>query len=532
MIRHDSLLWSVPAILMMVSACSGTTDQPAGDQSASPPAPAPGSAKADSTTRETDIKGSVGFNQNIQGQFPADQYVGYTFEVTGEASVGVSVVSDDRETDPAVWLYGPQESDGEWGHDIAENDDISFDNDDAKLSGVELEEPGKYLVVTATEGWDEEGPYTLRVNCSGPGCQSSSDGDGSSGDCSGEMTLDHKVAVGRAGSFVEGTQSGKDLEVVGDTAYMANMQKGVCRFDIAQPRGAELIGCSAPPSDGVTTHRVHDIEIAGNAMYVHNSLEGLWVYDLSDPENPRVIGEFHDAEYFGLDMTLSGDHLYLAARRTGTHILNVSDPAMPTRVGYLADNGAPSPAEESASYATHKIAIAGKIGYFAQRKGGLGIYDLGDPANPTEIGRYRPQKADGAEHRPSVMVVHLEGERAFVAAANDTSNLHLLDISQPEQPSLVWSDQASPERRYWTKDALAVSEGYVALSRGDDRGVELFARDDEGTPSHLGTVEPDGSPTDLHITDDGSVLYSAAANTLRNPRSHLMGLGVIAAGCE
>jgi len=527
--RSTRFCWMMFVLSVGAVACSGTADEPADDESEIR-APNPGAGKQDSRTRRTEMRGAIDVNRNIEGEYRSDAYLGYTFEVTGEADVGVSVIGKRGETDPAVWLYGPRESDGDWGDDVAESHDVSYDNDDAKVAGVQLEEAGTYLVVTAPEAWSE-GPYTLRVDCSGPGCEGV--GGGSSDQCSGEMTVAHEVPVGQAGTFSHGSQSGKDLEVVAETAYMANMQKGICRFDVSQPSRAELLDCMAPPSgDGPSTHRVHDIEIAGNAMFVLNSLEGLWVYDLSDPTDPRVIGSFRDGEYFGLEMTLHGDYLYLAARQTGTHILDVSNPSAPTRAGYLADTGASSPADDSASFGTHMIAIDGEIGYFAQRQGGLGIYDLSDPTDPIEIGRYRPQKAPGAEHPPSVMAVSVEGETAFLAAANDTSNLHLLDVGRPDSPSLVWTDQAAPERRYWTKETLAVSDEFVALARGDDRGVEVFERSDDGTPSHLGTVEPDGSPEDLYLTENGSVLYAASANTLRNPRGHLMGLGVISATCE
>jgi hypothetical protein len=528
----------------LVAGCAGTTADSDGDQSSASkestiPAPSPGTNKADSTTRRTEIRGSLAFDQPVEDRYTDDsRYVGYTFETTDRAWIDLEVTSD--EVDPAVWVYGPRDEDGDWGYKIAENDDIDWpDNENAALSDVTLEEAGTYMVVTGTHDW-EGGPFRLAADCSGSGCPEAdgSNGGGSDDDgdvtptCDEEMTVAREVGVGQAGSYVEGSQSGKDIEVVGDVAYMANMQRGICRFDVSEPLGAELLGCMRPPSDGsISTHRVHDIEVDGDTMYVLNSLKGLWVYDISEPENPSVVDHFADADYYGLEMTRAGDYLYLAARKSGTHILDVSDPTNPTRAGHLEDNGEPEGGAEG-SYETYDIAVDGDLGYFAQRKGGLGVYDLSDPTEPRELGRYRAERAEGAEHRPSVMAVEVEADRAFLAVANDTSNLHIVDATEPETPQLAWTDDASPDTRYWVQETIHVSDDYVALARGRTRGIEVFERTGDGEASHLGTIEPAGEPSDVHVTDGGSLLYAAAANTLRNPGSHLMGLGVAPISCD
>jgi hypothetical protein len=116
----------------------------------------------------------------------------------------------------------------------------------------------------------------------------------------------------------------------------------------------------------------------------------------------------------------------------------------------------------------------------SDRQNGIVILDLADPAHPTVISEYKETVTGGVHN------VWIDGDNDLVYAChNGTSELHIIDISDPANPAEVgrWGIERSSK----TLHDVFVADGYAYLSYWDDGLVIL----DAGAGTHGGTpTEP------------------------------------------
>ncbi len=115
----------------------------------------------------------------------------------------------------------------------------------------------------------------------------------------------------------------------------------------------------------------------------------------------------------------------------------------------------------------------------SDRRNGIVILDLSEPAHPTIISEYK-RTVPGGVHN-----VWVEGDLVY-AVHNGTSDIHIIDISDPANPDEVgrWG---MPESDHKSLHDVIVQDGYAYLSYWDDGAVML----DVGAGTHGGTpTEP------------------------------------------
>ncbi len=115
----------------------------------------------------------------------------------------------------------------------------------------------------------------------------------------------------------------------------------------------------------------------------------------------------------------------------------------------------------------------------SDRRNGIVILDLSEPAHPTIISEYK-RTVPGGVHN-----VWIEGDLVY-AVHNGTSDIHIIDISDPANPDEVgrWG---MPESDHKSLHDVIVQDGYAYLSYWDDGAVML----DVGAGTHGGTpTEP------------------------------------------
>ena len=115
----------------------------------------------------------------------------------------------------------------------------------------------------------------------------------------------------------------------------------------------------------------------------------------------------------------------------------------------------------------------------SDRRNGIVILDLSEPAHPTIISEYK-RTVPGGVHN-----VWIEGDLVY-AVHNGTSDIHIIDISDPANPDEVgrWG---LPESDRKSLHDVIVQDGYAYLSYWDDGAVML----DVGAGTHGGTpTEP------------------------------------------
>lgn len=115
----------------------------------------------------------------------------------------------------------------------------------------------------------------------------------------------------------------------------------------------------------------------------------------------------------------------------------------------------------------------------SDRRNGIVVLDLADPARPTVLSEYKSTVTGGVHN------VWIEDDLVY-AVHNGTRDIHIIDISDPEAPEEVgrWGMPESPGK---SLHDVIVQEGYAYLSYWDDGVVML----DVGAGTHGGTpTEP------------------------------------------
>jgi hypothetical protein len=135
--------------------------------------------------------------------------------------------------------------------------------------------------------------------------------------------------------------SAREFDVVGTVAYVADRSGGIRIVDISDPSGPLEIGV-LPLSDAA------DVRVEGDRAYVAHGFGALLsIYDVSEPRAPQFLGRY-DAGGAGGFVTstraveVAGEVAYLSVNRHGfslpnhafVDIVDVSDPAQPTRLGW------------------------------------------------------------------------------------------------------------------------------------------------------------------------------------------------------
>ena len=122
----------------------------------------------------------------------------------------------------------------------------------------------------------------------------------------------------RVGGCETITASAEDLAVVEDHAYLAT-DAGVEVIDISNPTNPVPLSVY---ETGIG--RTFGVSIDGAYAYVADYLSGLHVLDISDPEHPRRVGG--NSASMAAGVALHGKRVYVAARWDGLIILNQFKP--------------------------------------------------------------------------------------------------------------------------------------------------------------------------------------------------------------
>lgn len=143
--------------------------------------------------------------------------------------------------------------------------------------------------------------------------------------------------------------------------------------------------------------------------------------------------------------------------------------------------------------------VAGTIAYVADGAGGLRIFDLGDPAQPDEIGTVPPLPGGSARS------VDLVGTRAYVA--NEEPGVQIVDVSNPAAPAVLGSFDPPLS----TTIARAAGNVVYAASSG---GLSLWDVSNPAAPAPLGAL-PGPPYTSMRLAAGHLVATTATAPTFR-----------------
>ncbi len=165
---------------------------------------------------------------------------------------------------------------------------------------------------------------------------------------------------------------------------------------------------------------LNDVAIEGDMAYLVGP-SGLWTVDISDPSAPQQIGYTGQISN-AIALVVENGKAYIAAHllpgsppgRTGLAIVDVTDPAVPTIAGTL-----------DLAQDVYAVAVRNGLAYLGV-PGGVHVVDVSNPAEPKRVGFY-PQEYG------MVKAIALAGDKAYITAFNDFAVLDLIDPVTPER---------------------------------------------------------------------------------------------------
>ncbi|NCT46197.1 MAG: hypothetical protein GPJ35_24775 [Microcystis aeruginosa G11-09] len=155
------------------------------------------------------------------------------------------------------------------------------------------------------------------------------------------------------------------------------------------------------------------MQVVGNYAYVADGWSGLQIIDISNPAAPTRKGNY-DTSGNALDVQIVGNYAYVADENSGLQIIDISNPAAPTLKGNYDTSGR-----------AYGVQVVGNYAYVADENSGLQIIDISNPATPTLKGNYNT-----SGYAYGVQIV---GNYAYVA--DREGGLKILDVSDFTNPS-------------------------------------------------------------------------------------------------
>ncbi|MHC5005408.1 MAG: hypothetical protein ACYTJ0_20085, partial [Planctomycetota bacterium] len=125
------------------------------------------------------------------------------------------------------------------------------------------------------------------------------------------------------------------------------------------------------------------------------------------------------------------------------------------------------------------------------------VFDLSDPANPTQLFKLLPE--DGTAHKFFGSTIALDGTIGLFGSANSA---YLFDLSTGQQLARFFADDGAPGDNFGSSAALSGTLALVGAGLDDDNGTDsgsayVFDVSDPATPVQLAKIVPeDGAPFD------------------------------------
>lgn len=208
-----------------------------------------------------------------------------------------------------------------------------------------------------------------------------------------------------------------DVAVNGNYAYVVGesyFSGGYLRvLDVSDPLHPSQVG-------SLSNCSCKSITIVGNYAYIVGG--GMTIVSIADPTNPTIVGTFNLGLYGpSVGIGISEPYAYVTQANTGLHVIDISNPAQPTQVGFY---------QEYTSY-SNSLAIAGSYAYVANGEYGFSVLDVSDPLHPSLVATYAipSQPILVAAATPYLPVGDLgNGQGSFLRIINISDPLHLASL--------------------------------------------------------------------------------------------------------
>lgn len=167
------------------------------------------------------------------------------------------------------------------------------------------------------------------------------------------------------------------------------------------------------------------VGVSGSYAYAITTGSNIRVFDMTDPDNIALAGTVETGgDYSEGRMTIVGDHVFTT---NGDFIAaSVASPATPVLVGTY----------DAPSY-SYSANVDGNFAYVATEREGIRLVDISDPANPTEVGFAKP----GDEMRDVVIrdgvAFTANGDAGVTVIQNDLPTSVEGEVAVPQSVALL-----------------------------------------------------------------------------------------------
>lgn len=330
---------------------------------------------------------------------------------------------------------------------------------------------------------------------------------------------------------IDTSGNANDVAVSGSNAYVADDHEGLLTIDISTPTNPEI--ASKISIDARYTDKIY---IADGYAYLsvvtnpYRAMTSLKIIDIRSPTSPIEVASLQLPDYVG-DLLVSNDHVYVADRRSGLQVVDISDPTAPTWAGSVDTPGEAKSVAISDGYAfiadsnsglqvidiatppnqivigyidltdnLTDLVIAGShaIGtFYWDGYSNLRIFDIENTNNPTQVGN---SFGIGDFGMPALGITAIDNIAYVVSSA-----LHIVDISVPDSPVLLGSEDA-PDYAY----GVTINGNYAYVA-DDHAGLRIIDVSSHAAPEVVGQIDTPGNANSVAIY--GSYAYVADGNS-------------------
>lgn len=256
--------------------------------------------------------------------------------------------------------------------------------------------------------------------------------------------------------------------------------------------GALVVLDVSDPSNPTESGRINipamliGIDVVGDYAYVVDKRRGLRVVDVSDPSNPEEVG-FYDLPGVAYRVDVEGKYAYVTNSKEGLRIIDVSNPEKPLEVGRYDTPGEALGIQVRDGYA-----------YVADKFRGLRVINVSNPSEPLEAGFFETEHTAWAIYVTDSYAYVLTGGRPD-RSGHTVSNLHVIDISDPESPQQVGNCYVDG----YCEVCVAGGYAYVA---GRDKGLRVVDVSDPAKPREVSSYDAPGLANAVYVDGDQAYL--------------------------
>ena len=339
-----------------------------------------------------------------------------------------------------------------------------------------------------------------------------------------------------------------DIEVAEDIAFVPDGMV-LHLVDVGDPKSPSILG-RYEKDLGMNKGEARCVAVHEGTVYLAAAKLGMLALDITIADSPALLGTAHMPQLRQPhDLEVRGNYVWMASDG-GLHIFDVTNPRRPKRLRSssaqkqpkkrdddldlglglgLGTNGDESTVKKinlkEYELARHpiRLALEEEYLYVVDRKAGLLVFDVSDPANPESMGVYKPnrgKKVKGVEVYATSVVVReqtafltvnhgyvpqkLENEdkTAYMDAGG---GLHVVNVADPLDP--VFMGRFTDEKVFtnYVDVALAGTNAFVSDA---NYGVWSINVSDERQPRLLGGTPTQGEVRDVFI--EGNTAYLAS----------------------